>query len=62
MRRIYRTNRVVGYRPAENVPVPRTPTNPIEWRAAQELIRRGLWKVVDSKKHWFWEWKAIERV
>lgn len=34
-------------------------TNPLVWRAAKELIRRG-YKIQDRKRHWNWEWISIE--
>lgn len=33
-------------------------TNPIEWKAAKELLKRG-YKKTDHVRHFFWEWMAI---
>jgi len=35
-------------------------TNPIEWRAAMELLKRG-YSIKDRQRHIFWEWVAIEK-
>lgn len=37
-------------------------TNPIEWRAAKEGLRRGLWEIHDRVRHWTWEWMALNEV
>lgn len=34
-------------------------TNPIEWRAAKELLRRGSYVIEDRVRHFNWEWLAI---
>lgn len=48
--------------PKEGVPmivVRRAFTNPIEWRAANELIRRGSFFVRNRSRGIFWEWMEI---
>ncbi len=32
------------------------------FRAGLELVRRGVYRIVDRKKHLFWEWIAIKSI
>jgi len=34
-------------------------TNPIEWRAANELVRRGKYKRLLNVRHFLWEFIVI---
>jgi len=35
-------------------------TNPPEWQAAMELLKRG-YKVQDRKRYFLWEWIALNK-
>lgn len=35
-------------------------TNPLPWRCAMELLRRGHYRIQDRVRHLTWEWIAIE--